>query len=381
MTTTRSDGAAYRLSTLTSPAEWDEPRLRERWDRITEASDNPNALYGSRAWFDLLRAKHRPDDLALLAAYGQDGEAVGVVPVLFERHPFQYYVSSYPVLTLQLRAAHVLGSVPSLPPDAALHGRLLKSLLAGGADCVYMDSVPVESPCRELLKEAGKGYLTYAPGGPRPWHLLRLPAGSAAYLSQMSSKTRQTLKRKAKKLAEAGGGELEFVRVDSAGQVADFLADAVRVSRNSWQQSILGTRIDDTEEERAWSERAAEAGLLRNYLLKSGGRPCAFVVGYQFNGVFQYVELGYDRDFAEHSPGTVLLHMLIQDLCDHRPASLLNFGLGDADYKQRFGNVQREDMSVIIFRKNLFSYSAVGSHSLFRALVRAARTVVRRVRK
>lgn len=379
--TTRKDEAAYRLSVLTSPAEWDEPRLRERWGRITQESDNPNALYGSPAWFDLLRAKHPPADLTLFAAYGRDGEIAGVVPVLFKSYPFQYYVSSYPVLTLQLKAAHLLGSVPSLPPDPALHARLLKSLLAERADCVYMDSVPVESPGRELMKEAGKGYLTYAPGGPRPWHLLRLHAGSAEYLSQMSSKTRQTLKRKAKKLAEAGGGQLELSRVDSAQQVGDFLAGAVKVSRNSWQQSILGTRVDDTEEERAWSERAAEAGLLRNYLLKSGGRPCAFVVGYQFNGVYQYVELGYDRDFAEHSPGTVLLHMLIQDLCDHRPASLLNFGLGDADYKQRFGNVRREDLSLLVLRKNLFSLTTVGSHFLFRSLVRAARNIVRKEKR
>ena len=103
----------------------------------------------------------------------------------------------------------------------------------------------------------------------------------------MSSKTRFTLRKKAKKLAESVGGELEMTRIDSEFQVGDFLANAVRVSRNSWQHEILGNRISDSEDERAWVQRLARAGLLRNYLLKCGGRSCAFVVGYQFNGVFQ----------------------------------------------------------------------------------------------
>ena len=93
------------------------------------------------------------------------------------------------------------------------------------------------------------------------------------------------------------------------------------MSRNSWQDDILGNRISDSDEQRAWCERLAKTGLLRSYLLKCGERLRAFVIGYQFNGVFHYAEIGYDREFSEHSPGTVLLHLLIQDLCDHQPLS------------------------------------------------------------
>lgn len=376
-----ASSARYTLSLISSPEEWDAPALRARWQELVETSDNVNALYASPVWFDLLRKGHADSDLTLAVARDEEGRIAGVSPVLFKDYPFQFYVSSRPVYTTRLKAANVLGSVPLLPDERGVHAQMRDALLDGrrDCDCIYMDTVPLDSPCRQFVSEPEqKDFLMYAPNGARPWHLLRLPATPDEYLSQMSSKTRYTLRKKAKKLAEAGGGELEMNRADSVETVAPFLTEAVEVSRNSWQHSTLGTRIDDSPEDRAWYAGLAEKGLLRCYVLKCGERPCAFVVGYQYNGIFHYVELGYNRELADFSPGTILLHMLIQDLCAHRPASLLNFGMGDADYKRRFGNVERQDISILIMRKNLSNRLRIESHKAFRSLVRAARNIVRR---
>src|SRR5436305_9055661 len=226
---------AYRLSILTRPAEWDEPRLRRRWAEITNKSENVNAIYASPVWYDLLRERHRPEELALAVAYDPAGDVVGVAPILFKNHPFQYYISSYPILTRQLRAAHILGSVPILPTDPQVSAQLLDLLFNAQVDCVYMDTVPKEDTFLKSAVETWRSnYLVYNPGGSRRWHLLQIPAHSEEYLSQMSSKTRSTLRKKAKKLAESAGGELEVIRIDSEHQVGDFLAQAVRVSQNSW---------------------------------------------------------------------------------------------------------------------------------------------------
>lgn len=366
----RSKSGAYQLSVLNLPAEWDDSRLRSSWAELTEKSQNINALYNSSVWFDLLRARHKPEDLAIAVARDASGALVGIAPILFKDHPFQYYVSRYPIITRHLKAAHVLGSVPMFPTDSQVYTQLVDALLTVNVDCVYMDTVPTDHPFTKSATATWKRtHLVYAPGGARPWHLRQIPSTCEEYLSLMSSKTKSTLRKKAKKLAQSLGGELEIVRVDRAHQVRDFLAQAVKVSRNSWQHQFLGSRLDDSDDERAWGERVAGAGLLRSYLLKAGERPCAFVVGYQFNCVYHYVELGYDRELSEHSPGTILLHMLIQDLCDHKRPATLNFGMGDGDYKRRFGNVQIEDVSIIILRKTLRNYFLIRSHALLRYLV------------
>jgi len=373
----------YRLAILKQPSEWDDPSLRRRWAEINANSGNVNAIYGSPVWFDLLRARHKPEELAIVVAYDSGDEVIGVVPILFKDHPFQYYISRYPLFTRQLKAADILGSVPMMPGDPQISARLLDLLLhETKVDCAYLDTVPADNPFLNFAAGTTRNrHLVYTPGGTRPWHLTRIYANSEEYLSQMSSKTRSTLRKKAKKLAEAGGGELKLTRVDLAHQVAGFIAEAVTVSRNSWQHEILGNRINDSIDERTWNESLADAGLLRSYLLKAGDRACAFVVGYQFNDVFHYVELGYDRQFSEQSPGTVLLHLLIQDLCDHQAPATLNFGMGDGDYKRRFGNMQIEDVSILVLRKTLRNHILVGSHALFRSLVGFARRIIKGARK
>jgi hypothetical protein len=359
----------YRLSILKQPAEWDDPHLRSRWAELTNRSENLTAIYSSPVWFDLLRERHKPEELALAVAYTSGGEVVGVVPILFKNHRFQYYVSRYPILTRQLRAAHVLGSVPMLPVDSRLSGQLIDLLLNAQIDCAYLDTVPADDPFLKVAIDIWKNsHLVYAPGGSRPWHLMQIPANSDEYMSQMSSRTRK-LRHRAKKLAQSANGELKLARVDSEWQVKDFVADVSKVSRNSWQHEILGNRSNEADGERTWGERLAQSGLLRSYVLKAGERPCAFVVGYQFNKIFHHAETGYDREFSEHTPGTILLHMLIQDLCDHNRPAILNFGMGDGDYKRRFGNVRLEDTSIIVLRKTLSNYFLIGSHSMFRSLI------------
>jgi CelD/BcsL family acetyltransferase involved in cellulose biosynthesis len=222
--------------------------------------------------------------------------------------------------------------------------------------------------------------MTYVPYGSRPWRLLRLGAGAEEYFSKMSSKSRGNLRKRVKQLTARGDGMLELVRVEAEDQTGEFLREAAAVSRKTWQHRVLGARVSDAEEERAEFTAVARRGLLRSYTLRCGGEPCAFVVGHQYGGVYHYNELGYDPAYADFSPGTVLLYLLIQDLFAHRPPRILNFGVGDADYKRRFGNVQMEDSSVLVFRRSLRGQLLTTGHSGFRAFVKVARRVMRRSR-
>src|SRR5207249_4733299 len=111
-------------------------------------------------------------------------------------------------------------------------------------------------------------------------------------------------------------------------QVDEFLDQAHRVSRQSWQAKRLGVRIRNTPEERAYYEFLASQGALRSYVLEHRGRPVAFEFGIQWNGRFVFEETGYDAAFAGHSPGTVLLFRILEDLIARDTPELLDFGYG-----------------------------------------------------
>jgi hypothetical protein len=376
-------GASFSLAEVPA-TEWDDIALRSRWQELLRAAEQANAVYASPVWFDHLRRVMAEDDLRLFVAK-DGGKVVGIIPVRLGREELQYDVASRALLRRRLKVAEVLGSEPLVPPNWDLYARLCEMLLDTrfGCDAVYLDTTPIESDFRRFADEAASslGLLAYSPYGPRPWHLVRFPASENEYLAQLKGKIRYELKRRTKKLSEHCGGQLEFMRAEDESHVEAFVQGATRVSQNSWQHEIIGTRITDSPEQRERLLSLAERGLLRSYLLSCGGRPCAFVFGYQHEQTYHYAEIGYDREFMHFSPGMVLFHLLVHDLFTHRPPSLLNFGRGDADYKVRFGNVQREDVSIIIFRKNLLSSSLVASHSLFRSTVRRLRTVVGKVRK
>ncbi|NOX54132.1 MAG: GNAT family N-acetyltransferase [Planctomycetes bacterium] len=162
-------------------------------------------------------------------------------------------------------------------------------------------------------------------------HRIRFPEEPDDYWKSFSSKTRNKFRRRLRKI-----GPIELLRVTETEQVADFLRQAHQVSLHTWQTQQLGLRVRNDEREHRLLTRLARLGALRSYLLRRDGQPIAFLIGTQFNGRFDYEEVGYDRRFADYSPGQVLLLKVLEDLQAERPPEWFDFGGGDASYKRLF---------------------------------------------
>ena len=152
-------------------------------------------------------------------------------------------------------------------------------------------------------------------------YLIDLRDGFDQYLGAMSGKTRYTLRKKVRVLREHGGGRLECRRVEAEDQVEAFLEAGERVHSRSWQGRKLWASNYNHESHLVGPELKglARAKILRSYLLECGGEPCAYVVGYQFDGVYHYMEPRFDEVLGRRSPGTVLLYLLLEDLFCARP--------------------------------------------------------------
>ena len=75
-------------------------------------------------------------------------------------------------------------------------------------------------------------------------------------------------------------------------------------------------------------------------------------MGTSYKGTFHSSFMGYDSAYQRYSPGSVLQIKVLEDLC-HDGIKELDFGLGDAMYKQRFGNCSWQDASAYIFAPTL----------------------------
>jgi hypothetical protein len=373
------------LETLSTREELSDTALQAEWEELMQLSGTPYAVYGSPAWIlHLLETSDTP--VRVWTARDPGGKLVGVMPVALGEFRLSFEVASRTLLSPLFKTAHVLGGVPILPEDQGLHLRALASVFSEfpSCECVHLETVPTDHWVSGLLKDDGelrRAYTVHSPFGERQWHLLQIGDSFDEYLGEMGGKSRSTLRRKVRQLQKRADG-LEIRRVDQPGQVPEFLEAATEISRRSWQQRVLGQRLSDDEETKRSLTDLARRNLFRSYLLVSGRDPCAFLIGYQFAGVFNSGELGYDQELASYSPGTVLWHLLLEDLHADPSMNLLNFGMGDAAYKRRFGNAQSVDASWLVLRPTLRNRFLASGHAAFDGSVELVKKIIgRRVEK
>lgn len=361
-----------------------DPAFVAAWERVLLSSSHVNALYASPPWVGALAAQ--AGRVRIWTVRDPQGELVGVVPVQSGSFALQFGIAYRVLAHRKLEVARVLGSQPVIPNCPELYVAIISSILADMPECagLYCEALPTDSDFwRWTAAMPGQrpGVYLHVTDGPRPWHHVRLSTFDA-YLKSMSSKARANVRREVRHLDEHAGGKLELRRCTEPEQVEDFLRQALAVSQQSWQHRTLGQQALHDKSNVAHFTGLARRGVLQCYLLMAGQTPCAFVIGYRYAGVYHYAEVAFDEAFTRFSPGTVLLYLMLEDLHSSQQIEALNFGIGDATYKRRFGNHEREDAGCLLVRRRISLRLLTGSHAAFkRSVVFAKRLLNRKVTK
>lgn len=124
-----------------------------------------------------------------------------------------------------------------------------------------------------------------------------MAGGFAAYMARFSGKTRSTLRRKAKKLAEETGG-FTVTEHRTQAEIEAFLAAALPLSARTYRARLLDAGLPDSPQARRSMLEAAEGDRMRGFLLHAAGQAIAYlslpVVGPKKGGTLVYAHLGYD---------------------------------------------------------------------------------------
>ncbi len=170
------------------------------------------------------------------------------------------------------------------------------------------------------------------------------------YLGAMKKKTRYNLKRTAKKLSELDDGTIKTIEVRQPDDVKRFLQDLDTIYNCTWQSGTFGKKIRNTAAGIAFFENIAAKGWLRSYILKSDKTPIAFILGYQYNGIYYYDEIGHDLSWRKENPGNALnLHMM-EFLHASDTPDIVDFGYGENDYKRIFGNLEFDARKIYLIK-------------------------------
>ena len=135
---------------------------------------------------------------------------------------------------------------------------------------------------------------------------------------------------------EAHPGKVRFTMCLKQEDIKSFCDAAEQIAQTTYQRG-LGVGFLNTPETHRRVELAVEKGWLKAYLVYVGDEPVAFWCGRLYNGVMYLEWTGYKPAYRKFEVGTVLYVKMLEDLCA-AGVRAIDYGLGTAGYKERFGD-------------------------------------------
>jgi hypothetical protein len=226
------------------------------------------------------------------------------------------------------------------------------SLAAGEGDVAIFRYLPLESPLYALAS-SGLPFRRrqHFAGSEIHWELT-LPGSLDEILGALSSSTRQTVKRYTRKLEREYEGRIETRVFTDVSELDEFFHAVEPVSAKTYQRA-LGVSFGDMPRHRERTRVSMENGWFRGYVLYLDGLPVAFHYGDLYRGRFRHGRPGYDPELADFRVGTYLMLRLFEDLIAHPEARVVDYGVGDADYKRRFGTRSWREGNVVLYAPSL----------------------------
>jgi CelD/BcsL family acetyltransferase involved in cellulose biosynthesis len=344
--------------------------LARFWEDKLRSERNLYAMYQARSWVECTAgAAIAPTQVAVIRD-APAAEPRALAPIGFETVPLRFRLSRREFGTAQLHCAELLAGRALGELDHAGYSALVAQIFARhpDIDAVYLKSLPDDSSLWKMLDDHGwrlGAARAYRPDGTRPFHHVEFTSTFDAYMGEFRKKQRYNLKRQVRLMTEGLDNSLQMRCIDKPEEIDEFLAAVRTITAKSWKAQELEQAEPEMAATPEVLKAIAAAGLLRAYLLTGKGQPAAYALGYRFNGIYHYANVGYDAELASYSPGAVLLLLMLEDLADKAGVKFVNFGITDAGYKRVFGNRHLNDASVIVMRPTWRNGVLLAAHRLF----------------
>ena len=246
------------------------------------------------------------------------------------------------------------GVIGQLDEEAAgaVATEIERFLLDGDVDLATVNLLPESDPLWSALTRSSQGLV----GKTRPrWSThreLALPSEPGFLLRDMRSKHRAWIRRKEKDLNAASAGGVRWSWQSPTATAIPEVCERLEAIAKTTYQRGLGVGFVDNDETRRRLTLFASRRQLRVMLLEIEGRPKAFWFGEVYCGVFHSAATGYTPDVREFEVGTLMFLRMADELV-REGVHRLDFGLGDAQYKERFADRSWREGTIHMFAPTL----------------------------
>lgn len=170
-----------------------------------------------------------------------------------------------------------------------------------------------------------------------------------ALLRTLAGKTRE--KRALKRLTNLGS--VKVIHLTEPQQIGASLESIVSAQISRFLASDRVSPLVGSERRaflRQLSDLLSESGWLKISQLEIDGRPVAWNYGFRFGESWFWYLPTFEMEYAQVSPGSCLLRLLVEEAARDTSLRWLDLGLGDEAYKDRYANEMRETRHVRVSR-------------------------------
>ncbi|MFA7006423.1 MAG: GNAT family N-acetyltransferase, partial [Verrucomicrobiia bacterium] len=253
---------------------------------------------------------------------------------------------------LRIMTGGILGAWSDELAAAAVE-QLAVNLQQGAFDSIIFSNVRTSTAMyRALQAHVGWSRLSVLLA-PEPHWIMHLPPRNEEMWQRISSRHRSQLRRARRKLEEDEeiAGDVDFRHFHNSESITQFCQDAEAVASKTYHHG-LGVAFKNDEFYNKRCQLFASKGQFRGYVLYLNGAPRAFWMGCMHGTTFHSQDVGYDPQMKEFQLGSLLLVHVIEELIKEK-CTCLDFGLGDAEYKQRFSDESWYDCDVTLYAPTL----------------------------
>ncbi len=266
------------------------------------------------------------------------------------------------------------GIIGSCHPEVIAHALPVWLRSEHGAEQIVFAKLPADSEFTQIVKRHRHATALAAECH---WRL-QLPETFEALLARHSSKHRQRLRWERRKLEETLNRPLEHVVLGSPDQVETILAACEAIGSRTYHAKVGGMVRQDPVW-RTMLESLASLGCLACHQFRIGGDPIAFVLAAHHERVTHIIAMAHLAEHSRYSPGKHLLLEVIRDSCE-RGMHWVDYGFGDAQYKQIYGSHCEQEVTLLLtsptLRATMVRNAAATATSVHHTVQRLAGTKI-----
>jgi Acetyltransferase (GNAT) domain len=230
--------------------------------------------------------------------------------------------------------------------------RLLQALREQGACLCVWDGVRWGSDLHRVLKSVPNLFCRDHLANPNPHWTMNLPGSlEELFEKKMNKKHRYWAKRTMRMLEKDFPGAVRYVCYLAPQEMPVLFRDAIAVAQKTYQWG-LGVGFNDSEEQKKRLDLESRKGWLRGYVLYLKEAPVAFWICTLYGETVHLDCTGFDPGLRKYEVGTALLLRVIADMCGQK-VKKMDFGLGTALYKEKFGDFKFDETTMWIFQFGL----------------------------